>query len=482
MKKNTFSRINFSMMKFCRNKARRRLIACVSAVTMIAGSALGGTVVLNPIGGNGGAEWNSAVGATVVGNGTVATASLLAGKNAGLIDWQSLSIGNGQTLNFNGQMFYNVVSGGNASQIAGTLNANGSVWVFNPAGVSFMNGAQVNVAGLFGVAAANLANKDTLESEINAGTPLADMSIPQLGDMMGDVSVAKGVSFNGVAYDEGADTWTPGGNAAGVTLLGKNVSVQGGSTFNADRTTIAAGGKLVVDKVEGGTVTINVSDFSSDDDIAVTFEEDTTDGASVDLAGDLDVATEGKVFFNEGVVAAGNVNVGGLKKAGSEVIVSPKQLSVASGKLLQGKSVNATAAGKVAVAGDINATDGDIDLKSLDSVEVAAAGSLSATGAIKSDVKLTTAGTLSASTITLDGGLTQTAGGIEATTLTLGADGNAVGGTVNADAVAGGKTVEVTGDVNAAARSTRRTARGPWRSRATWCRRAARWPARRARA
>ena len=198
MKKSMFSRVDFSMMRFCRNKARRRLIACISAVLMVVGSALGGTVVLNPIGGNGGAEWKSAIGAAVVGNGTVATASLLAGKNAGLIDWQALSIGNGQTLNFNGGMFYNIVSGGNASQIAGTLNANGGVWVFNPAGVSFLNGAQVNVAGLFGVAAADLVNKDVLKTEIESGTALADMSVPQLGDMLGNVSVENGASFNGV--------------------------------------------------------------------------------------------------------------------------------------------------------------------------------------------------------------------------------------------------------------------------------------------
>ena len=371
MKTNIFSRSNFSVMKFCRNKARRRVIACISAILMMVGSVMGGTMVLNSVGGNGGAVWNSAVGATVSGDGTVATASLLAGKNAGLIDWQALSIGSGQTLNFNGQMFYNVVSGGNASQIAGTLNANGSVWVFNPAGVSFMNGAQVNVAGLFGVAAANLANKDTLESEISAGAPLADMSIPKLGDMMGDVSVGNGAAFNG----------------ASVALLGKNVSVQGGSEFNVGQTTLAAGERLVVDNVEGGKVSIKLSDFADDaDDVDVTFAEDGSDGKAVNVAGDLDVATEGKVLFNEGVVAAGNVKVGGLKKAGSEVVISPKQLSVASGKLLQGKSVNATAAGKVAVDGSISATDGDVALASAD--EVLVNGTVSASGVTGGNVAI----------------------------------------------------------------------------------------------
>ena len=425
MKTNMFTKAGFSVMKFCRNKARRRVIACLSAFLMVVGSAMGGTVVLNPIGGNGGAEWNTAVGATVVGDGTVATASLLAGKNAGLIDWQSLSIGGGQTLNFNGGMFYNVVSGGNASQIAGTLNANGSVWVFNPAGVSFMNGAQVNVAGLFGVAAANLANKDTLASEIDAGKPLADMSVPQLGDMMGDVSVAGGASFSG----------------AGVALLGKSVAVQGGSEFNVGQTTFAAGGKLVVDNVEGGKVTINVGDFVDDaDDIDVTVSEGAADGDTVNFAGNLDVATEGKVLFNEGVVADGSVKVGGLKKAGSEVVVSPKQLSVASGKLLQGKSVNATAAGKVAVNGSVEAVDGDVALASAD--EVLVNGTVSASGVTGGNVAISgnnvgNFGTIAANGTVGDAGTVRIDA---ANAVALGKDSSI---TANAGANGNGGTVEV---------------------------------------
>ena len=128
------------------------------------------------------------------------------------------------------------------------------------------------------------------------------------------------------------------------------MSVQGGSAFNADQTTLAAGGKLVVDNVEGGKVTINLNDFAEDaDDINVTVAEGAAEGAVADFAGDVDVATEGKVVFNEGIVAAGDVTVKGLAKTGSEVIVSPKQMSVASGKLLQGKSVSAAAAGKISI-------------------------------------------------------------------------------------------------------------------------------------
>ena len=99
MKKNMFSRVDFSLMKFCRNKTRRRLVACISAVMMVVGSALGGTVVLNQVGGVGGAEINASHGvAAPVTDGTTATLSLLSGKSAGLIDSKAMGGINGYAI------------------------------------------------------------------------------------------------------------------------------------------------------------------------------------------------------------------------------------------------------------------------------------------------------------------------------------------------------------------------------------------------
>ena len=160
MKKNVFTKLNFTVSGFCGSKRRRRIVAIFSLLGMLVsgtasaagfsgdvlqGGALGGAVISGTTG-----------NVTVDGAGASSSSATigLSGGSAGLIDWSALNVESGQSLNFNGSQFFNVVSGTDASDIAGALNANGNVWIFNPAGISFMEGAQVNVGGLFSAAAA----------------------------------------------------------------------------------------------------------------------------------------------------------------------------------------------------------------------------------------------------------------------------------------------------------------------------------------
>lgn len=67
-------------------------------------------------------------------------------------DWQSFSIGQGNTVNFvqpnSSAVALNRVIGADVSVIQGALNANGQVFLVNPNGVLFSPTAQVNVGGL----------------------------------------------------------------------------------------------------------------------------------------------------------------------------------------------------------------------------------------------------------------------------------------------------------------------------------------------
>ncbi len=67
-------------------------------------------------------------------------------------DWQSFSIGNGNTVNFvqpsASSVALNRVLGSDVSVIQGALNANGQVFLVNPNGLLFTPGAQVNVGSL----------------------------------------------------------------------------------------------------------------------------------------------------------------------------------------------------------------------------------------------------------------------------------------------------------------------------------------------
>ena len=69
-----------------------------------------------------------------------------------ILDWQSFNIGAGQTVTFRqpstSSIALNRVTGSDASQIYGHLNANGQVFLVNPNGIYFAPGAQVDVGGI----------------------------------------------------------------------------------------------------------------------------------------------------------------------------------------------------------------------------------------------------------------------------------------------------------------------------------------------
>ncbi len=68
-----------------------------------------------------------------------------------IINWLDFSIGKGEATHFQqppGGMALNRVTGGNTSQILGSLSSTGQVFLINPSGILFGKGAVVNVGGL----------------------------------------------------------------------------------------------------------------------------------------------------------------------------------------------------------------------------------------------------------------------------------------------------------------------------------------------
>ncbi|WP_294918386.1 filamentous hemagglutinin N-terminal domain-containing protein, partial [Sulfuricurvum sp. PD_MW2] len=88
--------------------------------------------------------------ATINQNGSITTINQSTNKAS--INWQDFSIGKTETVNFvqpsAQSVTLNRVVGTTQSLIEGAMNANGQVFLLNPNGVLFANGAQVNVGGL----------------------------------------------------------------------------------------------------------------------------------------------------------------------------------------------------------------------------------------------------------------------------------------------------------------------------------------------
>ena len=143
------------------------------------------------------------------------------------LNWQSFDIGTDQTVNFvqpgASSVAVNRVLGNTASEIFGHLNANGQVWLINPNGVLFGQGAQVNVGGIVA------STLDIDEGTAGSGT------VRLAGDGKGKV------------VNQGSINAASGGY---VALIGNQVSNQG--TIRAQLGTVALGG--------GSAVTLTFSD------------------------------------------------------------------------------------------------------------------------------------------------------------------------------------------------------------------------------
>ena len=87
-----------------------------------------------------------------------------------IIDWGSFSIGAGYGVTFDQQFGTSSVTlnrvigfgySGSPTYIDGTLTSNGNVFIINPAGITFGNGAQVNVGGIV-ASTLDMSNADFL--------------------------------------------------------------------------------------------------------------------------------------------------------------------------------------------------------------------------------------------------------------------------------------------------------------------------------
>lgn len=179
-------------------------------------AVLPGTALAAPAGGA-----VAAGGATIASTGAVTTITQTTARTA--INWQSFGIAAGESVNFvqpsSSSVALNRVLGPNPSAIFGSLSANGQVFLVNPNGILFGNGASVNVGGL-------------VASTLNIGD----------ADFMAGRSIFSGGSRAAVT-NQGSIT-AEGGY---VALLGAEVANQGTISTRLGSVALAAGQALTLD-------------------------------------------------------------------------------------------------------------------------------------------------------------------------------------------------------------------------------------------
>ena len=156
--------------------------------------------------------------------------------NRGYINWNDFNIANGQTGNFNfngvNGVILNHVTGGNASNINGTLNSNGSVYVINPAGLTIGSTGVINTRGFVGTT----MNLDT--SNLT-------------GFLNGSENTLKFTGGNGATVTNNGTIKTSNGD---IVLMGDHIINAGTLDANGNVDLIAAGSAIAPN---GVTITHN---------------------------------------------------------------------------------------------------------------------------------------------------------------------------------------------------------------------------------
>ena len=173
-------------------------------------------------------------GSATIGSGAGTTTITQTSQNAA-INWQSFNIGTGESVNFvqpNGSATaLNRVLGADPSSILGNLNANGKVFLVNPDGIVFGQGASVNVGGLVG-STRNISDSDFMADKYN---------------------------FEGTGAGSVVNHGSINANGGSVALLGANVSNQGVIQAQLGTVALAAGNAFTLDVAGDGLLNVAVN-------------------------------------------------------------------------------------------------------------------------------------------------------------------------------------------------------------------------------
>ena len=216
----------FNHITMRRSPGRRRALLIGGSMVATLVASLGSPAGALPTGGA------VAAGSVTIGTGPGQLTVNQSTQNA-IINWQSFGIGAKEGVTFvqpnSNAVALNRVLGQDPSAILGSLNANGHIFVVNPNGVLFGQGAQVNVAGLV-ASTLNITDADFMAGKYR---------------------------FNGSGGSV-VNRGSINANGGYVALLGANVSNEGLIAARLGTVALAAGNTITLDVGGNGLLSVVV--------------------------------------------------------------------------------------------------------------------------------------------------------------------------------------------------------------------------------
>ena len=269
------------------------------------------------------------------------TLTIINSPNA-IINWKGFSIGRDEITRFiqqnSSSAVLNRVVGQNPSSILGALQSNGRVFLINPNGILFGQGARIDVAGLV-ASSLNLTDQDFLAGRLRF------LETPGAGGIV----------------NQGAITTPSGGQ---VYLVAPNVENNGIITTPQGEIILAAGKS--VELVNPGTPNISVQ-ISAPDNQAVNVGRLVAQGGSIGIYAGLvwqrgsvnatsAVAEGGRIFLRGSqsveLAAGSGTEASGAAGGGQVVVSSGESTTVAAGASIEANASQMGDGGKVKVWSD----------------------------------------------------------------------------------------------------------------------------------
>lgn len=306
----------------------RRLLAGVSGAALML--AVGASALANPDGGT-----------VVSGSATITqtdpkTLTINQTTDKAIINWRNFSIGAGEHTKFLqpniNSAVLNRVTSSQVSQILGRLTANGKVFLINPNGVVFGNGAQVDVGSLI-TSTHDIRNQDFLGDTLRF--TLAGQAAARIVNQ-GTISVREG----GL-----------------VALVAPSIENSGIIYARLGRVALAAGDAVTIDPYGDDLISFEVPESVAEQ---LTDPEQNPLAALIDLSGDI-IADGGGVLITadrardavEGAInMTGYIQARSLETSGGKVVLDGGRGDIAVAGTIDTSGIGKATGGEVRVVTD----------------------------------------------------------------------------------------------------------------------------------
>uniref|UniRef100_UPI0037536B4B two-partner secretion domain-containing protein n=1 Tax=Polaromonas sp. TaxID=1869339 RepID=UPI0037536B4B len=313
------------------------------------------------------------------------------GSDKAIINWQSFSIGAGQSVQFvqpgAASVALNRVTGANPSAIYGSLSANGQVFLVNPAGVMFAPGAQVNVGGLVASSLA-IGNDDFLAGRytfsgtggggvVNHGSInvaragyvlLAGASVSNTGTIVTEAGATGLLAGSRVTLDtsgaglvrfsvDAAAVNAAASNSGTITAAGGQVAMLASALGDAMATVVNQSGVIrATSATERNGLIVLSGGRSGVVHVAGTLDASGAvagqRGGTVQVLGDKVLLATGARIDVSGQAGGGTVLVGGDDQGSNSAVPNATRTHVAAGSTIRADALEQGHGGKVVIWAD----------------------------------------------------------------------------------------------------------------------------------